>query len=204
MNFEETIKKLEYEEIDEEYILNIGNIPVLLTAVHTMKQTKEDGSIKLSEPFTKAIAMYVSKKVNSSYFIKLKDTNIDSNKTETDYFKEKLIETINKYNIKLVLDIHGANKDRSFDVELGTLNNLSADYSTINELKEAFIETGIKNVEMNNPFKGGGITQTIFFKTNIDVVQVEINQKFRNLEETKKLESICDALIKFIKQYTEK
>ena len=35
--------------------------------------------------------------------------------------------------------MHGAKKDRKFDVELGTLNNLSSDYSTIIELKEAFI-----------------------------------------------------------------
>ena len=79
---------------------------------------------------------------------------------------------------------------------------MSADYSTIKELKEAFIEHGITNIEINNPFKGGGITKTIYGNTNIDVIQIEINRKYRNIENLEKIETLIESIISFIKQYT--
>ena len=66
----------------------------------------------------------------------------------------------------------------------------------------AFNENGIFDVEINDPFKGGMITQTIFSKTNCDVIQIEINGNYRNIEEPEKIKLICDSIIKFINQYT--
>ena len=40
-------------------------------------------------------------------------------------------------------------------MELGTLSNLSSDYSTIKELIDSFNENGIFDIEINNSFKGG-------------------------------------------------
>ena len=59
---------------------------------------------------------------------------------------------IKKYTTKLFEDI------KHID-EFGTLNNLSADYSTIKELEESFVENGISNINFNDPFKGGAITK---------------------------------------------
>ena len=201
MNFKDKIEKLEIELEQEEYIFKTGDVPVMLTAVHTMEQTKENGETKLSEPYTKAIAKYVSENVNSFYFIKVKDTKIDSNSLVLDEFKKRLLHYIKDNNIKLVIDLHGASIERDFDVEFGTLNNLSADFSTIKELEDAFEEVGVKNIEYNNPFKGGGITQFIFDQTDIDVIQIEINRKYRDLSNSEDIEKICNALINFIKQY---
>lgn len=203
MKFKEEIEKYE-NEIDDLFIYKIGDIPVLLTAPHTMKQIKEDGAVKLAEPFTKAIAKYVSKKAKCSYLIKTKDTMIDANKDAEDEFKKLLLKIIKENNIKLVLDLHGSSRDREFDVELGTLNNISADYSTINELKEAFLENEISNVVINEPFKGGGITRYIYGMTDIDVIQIEINRNYRDIELIENLEKLCMSLINFINQYNER
>lgn len=204
MNFKEQIEQLENEEVEDIFLYKIGDIPVLLTAAHTMKQIKDDGTIKLAEPYTKAIVRYVSKNISSSYIIKTKDTMIDANKDEIDEFKVLLSKIIKENNIKLVLDIHGSSRDREFDIELGTLNNISADYSTINELKESFIEHGIKNIELNNPFKGGGITRYVYGTTDIDVIQVEINRNYRDIDKIDNLEKVCESLISFINQYLKK
>lgn len=169
-----------------------------------MLQQREDGTFKLAEPYTKAIVRYVSKNVNSSYLIKTKDTMIDANKDGFDEFKVLLSKIIKENDIKLVFDIHGSSRDRKFDIELGTLNNISADYSTINELKESFIENGIKNIELNNPFKGGGITRYIYGTTDIDVIQIEINRNYRDIDKIDNLEKVCNSLINFIKQYVKK
>ena len=57
MTFEEEINELELLEFDNNYVIKKGTIPILFTAPHTMKQIREDGSIKLCEPYTKAIAL---------------------------------------------------------------------------------------------------------------------------------------------------
>lgn len=202
MEFIEEIKILENTlRSPETYLTYIGQTPVILTAVHTMEQHKEDGSLKYEEYYTKAIARYVAAKTNSSYFVKIKDTHIDSNGKTLDEYKEQLLNHIKEKNIKLVIDIHGAKSDRDFDVEFGTLNDISADYTTVKELDDAFHEMGITNIAYNQPFKGGGITQTVFANTDIDVVQIEINGKCRDINNPEKLEKVCNALINFIKMY---
>lgn len=203
MQFKDEILKYESSNYNNPYIMKIGLLPVIITAPHGVKQKKEDGTIKLSEPFTKAIAMYVANNLNTSFLIKTKDTGIDANSDNKEVFKETLLQIIKTQNIKLLIDLHGSKKERDFDIEFGTLNNLSADYSTVKELEEAFKEHGIKNVIYNEPFKGGGITRYIYGNTNIDVIQIEINRKFRDIDNIDNLKKVCDSLIAFIKQYTQ-
>lgn len=203
MIFKEEINNLENLNTDNDYVYKIGEVPILFTAVHTMNQTFETGKVKLSEPYTKAIGLYLNKYCNTSYLIKIKDTGIDSNRDNHDEFKDELIKIVKENNIKLVIDLHGASKDRDFDIEFGTLNNLTADFSTIKELEEAFYENGIKNIKHNEPFKGGAITQYLFNIKDVDVIQLEINRNFRNIDNSENLKLVCDALVSFVKQYTE-
>ena len=200
-DFDTEINYLENYEFDSDYIIKKGNIPILFTAPHTMNQLKEDGTIKISEPYTKAIALYMNKHCNASCMIKLKDTGEDSNRDNRDKFKTELIRFVKENNIKIVIDLHGSKRDREFDIEFGTLNNLSTDYSTIKELEEAFIENGIKNIVYNDPFKGGAITEYLYSINDIDAIQVEINYKYRDYNNTYYLEKLIKSFENFIKQY---
>ena len=188
---------LESKEMIDDFTVIKGHIPVLLSAPHTMRQLRDDGTVKSSEPYTKALALYLQEKLDCSCFIKNIDTGIDSNSEESEMYKNELIKFINDNSIKLVLDLHGASKDREFDVELGTLNNLSADFSTIKELKEAFEENGVLEVSVNDPFKGGGITKKIYGSTDVDVIQIEINRNYRDLD-VENFKKVVDSLEKFI------
>ena len=203
MNFEEIINHLENQYYQTDYIIKKGNIPILFTAPHTMQQKKEDGTIKLSEPYTKAIALYLNKYFDVNCLIKIKDTGMDSNRDNHDEFKSELIKFVKENNIKLVIDLHGARGDREFDVEFGTLNQLTADFSTIKELEEAFTENGISNVKYNEPFKGGAITQYLYNLKDIDAIQIEINYKYRNNEDIDNIEKLCKSFENFIKQYND-
>ena len=203
MSFNDEINELEKLEFSEDYIIKKGNLPILFTAPHTMKQIREDGSIKLSEPYTKAIALYLNKYFNVNCMIKINDTGLDANKDNRDEFKTELLRFIKDNNIKLVIDLHGSDRSRDFDIEFGTLNNLSADFSTINELEEAFTENGISNVIHNDPFKGGAITSYIYVLKDVDVIQVEINGKYRDYNNLDELEKLIKCFEKFIKQYKE-
>ena len=203
MNFKEEINELELLEFDCDYIIKKGNLPILFTAPHTMKQVREDGTIKLSEPYTKAIALYLNKYCNVSTMIKIKDTGLDANKDNRDEFKTELLRFIKDNNIKLVIDLHGSKKSRDFDIEFGTLNNLSADFSTIKELEEAFVENGISNIIHNDPFKGGAITSYVYGIKDVDVIQIEINGKYRDYNNLEALEKLIKSFENFIKQYKE-
>lgn len=203
VTFKEKIAELEEMSVTAPYAVKLGEYPIVLTACHTMLQKRRNGTLKLAEPYTKAIASYVSEQTLCSSFIKLKDTGIDSNTSMCDGFKLHLLEFVKDNNIKLVLDLHGASEDRDFDVEFGTLNHMSADFSTIKELEDAFKENHVTNICFNEPFKGGGITKWIYSNTEIDVIQLEINRKYRNLDKIDNLENICNALIQFIYQYSE-
>ena len=80
---------------------------------------------------------------------------------------------------------------------------MSADFSTIKELEEAFIENGINNINHNDPFKGGAITQGIYSLDDVDVIQIEINGKYRDYNNIKELENLIQSLQNFVKQYNE-
>lgn len=183
------------------YIIKEGNIPVLVSAPHTVNQNREDGSFKLAEPFTKAIALYLHDVLGCYVITKNEPNGFDDNRFNESGYRDAMVNLINKNNIKLVLDIHGASFDRDFDIELGTLNNLSSDYSTLYELIDSFNEEGILNVTKNEPFKGGAITQEVYSKTNADVIQIEINRKYRDKNDIEKLNKVCNSLIKFIHFY---
>ena len=201
--FEQQINELENIELSDDYAILKGNVPILFSAPHTIHQLRDDGSTKLKEPYTKAIALYLNKYCNTYAIIKNNDTGIDSNKDNYDEYNVEMRRLIRENSIKLVIDLHGASKERDFDVEFGTLNNLSADFSTIKELEEAFTENGISNISYNDPFKGGAITQGIYSLDDVDVIQIEINGKYRDYNNIKKLENLIQSLQNFIKQYNE-
>lgn len=197
------IDRLENKDFSDDFTIIEGYMPVLLSAPHTMNQLRDDGTIKASEPYTKALALYLQRRLNCTCFVKNFDTGIDSNSDKTEEYKTELVKYVKKNNIRLVLDLHGASLKREFDVELGTLNNLSADFSTIKELKKTLLENGILKVSVNDPFKGGGITRKVYTETDVNVIQIEINRKYRDLDISNFM-LLADSLEKFIKSYMEK
>ena len=201
--FEHEINELENLKDENDYLILKGSVPILFSAPHTMYQLHDDGTTKLKEPYTKAIALYLNKYYNTYAIVKNSDTGIDSNRDNYDEYNIEMRRLIKENNIKLVIDLHGASKDRNFDIEFGTLNNLSADFSTIKELEEAFTENGINNISHNDPFKGGAITQGIYALDDVDVIQMEINGKYRDYNNIESLEKIIQSLKNFIKQYNE-
>ena len=201
--FEKEINELENLNIDNDYLIQKGTVPILFSAPHTMLQNREDGTTKVSEPYTKAIALYLNKNYNTYAIVKNNDTGVDSNRDNYDKYNVEMRRLIRDNNIKLVIDLHGASKDRNFDIEFGTLNNLSAAFSTIKELEESFTENGISNISHNDPFKGGAISQGIYALDDVDVIQLEINGKYRDFNNLELLEKLIKSLENFVQQYNK-
>ena len=203
--FKKEIFELEKLELKEDIYINKGTLPILISAPHVLKHNAR-GRIKLGEPFTKAIALYLNKYFNTHVFINnksLKDDPeyTDPNSANKHIYTDKLKEYIHKYNIGLVLDLHGAKESRDFDVDIGTLNGISADKDTVKTLVKSFNKKDISNVKLNSMFKGGKITQIICNDTNTDIIQLELNARKRM--NIRKLEKVISSLILFIEEYSK-
>lgn len=202
-DFQHQIFQLERDNMPELIHFEQGSIPILLSAPHTVNFLKEDGNFKMREGYTKAIVKYLAQKTGAFFMIKENSDGIDPNKPEMEDYKHQLLEVINKYQIQLVLDIHGAASHHEFTIEIGSLDGVSAKIQTIESLKTALKNQGIASVAENNPFKGGGITKTVHGNTNIEVLQLEINRNYRDLTHPEKLFHLCKSLENFLKSFPQ-
>ena len=202
-DFQQQNFQLERDDTPELIHFEQGSIPILLSAPHTVNFLKEDGNFKMREGYTKAIVKYLALKTGAFLMIKENSDGIDPNKLEMENYKHQLLEVINKYQIQLVLDIHGAASHHDFAIEIGSLDGVSARIQTIESLKTALKDPGIAPVAENSPFKGGGITKTVHGNTNIEVLQLEINRDYRDLTHPEKLFHLCKTLENFLKSFPQ-
>ena len=202
-DFQRQIFQLERENTPELIHFEKGTVPILLSAPHTVNFLKEDGNFKMREGYTKAIVKYLAQKTGAFLMIKENSDGIDPNKLEMENYKHQLLEVINKYQIQLVLDIHGAASHHDFAIEIGSLDGVSVRPQTIESLKTALKNQGIAPVAENNPFKGGGITKTVHGNTNIEVLQLEINRDNRDITHPEKLYHLCRSLENFLKSFSQ-
>ena len=70
---------------------------------------------------------------------------------------------------------------------------------TVDKLIDCFRKVGIKNIIIDNPFKGGQISKKTHNDTGIECVQLEINYNYRSIRKIRNLNKICKALVSFIR-----
>ena len=168
----------------------------------TVNGWEEFGTVNDIDLSNYATCSYVDEQVSGKIDKSIIDSQITDNSTDLTLPTSKAVYDFVKDNkVKLVIDLHGADHNRDFDVEFGTMNNLTADFSTIKELEEAFKHNGIVNIEHNNPFKGGAITQYLYNCKDVEVIQLEINGRLRDVNNIECLERFCNSLVYFIEEF---
>ena len=202
-DFQRQIFQFERNNTSELIHFEKGTVPILLSAPHTVNFLKEDGNFKMREGYTKAIVKYLAQKTGAFLMIKENSDGIDPNKIEMEDYKRQLLEIIEKHQIRLVLDIHGAASHHDFAIEIGSLDGVSAKPETIKALKTALLNQRIAPVAENQPFKGGGITKTVHGNANIEVLQLEINRNYRDLNHPERLFHLCKSLENFLKSFPQ-
>ena len=191
-------KKLE-NDTGGTYLAKMGQAPVILVAAHGIMQKKRNGRIKLAEPYTRGIARYVSRKTKCYCLVKNEDTGMDPNRQNNDEFKDILCDLVKDKKIGLLIDVHGAKRERDFDIEIGTASGKLANPEVIERLIKCLNRRGIRKIAIDDPFNGGYITRTVRERTGIDCVQIEVNYKYRNLHNIRAMRKLCAALTAFVK-----
>ena len=202
--FDEYENKLLKEEQTFEVIE--GKIPVLLSAPHSVRQLRE-GKIKGKDRYTGAITIELAKQTNSFAIYKTYNNQDDASyDIENNEYKEKVLELINKHNIKVFLDIHGAKDTDEFDVDIGTdeKRNLNGKTQILENLIKNLKEKGITKIGIDKKFKActmHTLTKKIASSTNIACIQIEITRKYRDLEQVEKMEKVINAIKSWIQEF---
>lgn len=161
-----------------------GNIPILLSAPHAVKQYRE-GKIKSEDKLTGAIVEYLCEKTGASGIVRVCNYRDDpnyENSGESLKYKKTILEWIKEKDIAILIDVHGCTDRHGFDIEFGTNygKNINQDTSYTEILKNEFAKIG--KVVIDKEFKSARDTTVSSFinkNSGIPCIQIEISTKFR-------------------------
>ena len=181
MEFIEEIKILENTlHHKEDFLTNITDSNVLLINI------PKPSSTPLDELYIKAMTRYIASNTLSSYIVSAHEKILED---------EILKRVIAENNIQLVINLCNS-KETDFDVTYEQIQDKEMDYSLIKELEDAFHEANITKD------KHGINENAVLSNLDIDVIQIAISENIRDLENPEKLKQVCEALINYIKMYT--
>lgn len=185
-----------------------GNIPIIFSAPHCVEHLR-NGKIRSAEGETGAIVQILAEKTNCYAIYKTYNNNDDANyDIEGNTYKAELADTIKKYNIKLLIDIHGAKDEHDFNIEIGTddSKNINDQY-IVDSLKNCFKNYEITNIAENIVFKANSIrtiSKYIHEKADISCIQLEISGRYRYIKNIEGLNKLINSLIDFVYDIKEK
>lgn len=169
------------------YTFIIGEIPILLSAPHAVKQ-RRNGKIKSEDVNTGGITEYLCNTCKCYGIIRnyneLDDPNNDDFGLGLAY-KNEILRSIRENNVKLVLDIHGCNNSHGFDFCIGTNNkrNLNGQDNILDILSIGLNSIG--KVAIDDYFKAsldGNVSKYISHNSNVPSIQLEISSDFRKYD----------------------
>lgn len=171
-------------KIDKSYICKVGNIPIILSAPHAVKQYR-DYKIKPSDYLTGPLAIYLANKCNCSYFVRVfnddDDPNFPLGKTLEGSNNEYLVELkkfIQEYNQRLVIDVHGCTDSKQYDCSLWSDNYNTCKWQIIKFFEDSFRYYNL-SFDNGSEYLGGQVTRQCSLIT--DCFQLEIKRKIRSL-----------------------
>lgn len=186
---------------EEKYRVLSGNIPVLLSAPHAVNQIRGE-DVRDAEHYTGALVRYLSN-ATSSYAIFEIFTHADPNVDETHNYKNAVINLIEIYKIKLLLDIHSSTFKDNTDIDIvtnrrETICNMP---NLIDKLKELGLKYSVTMDENNMPNKEkeGEIIRVASLVTGVPSIRIVINNKRLDIEKDEaSFMKVCKVLEEFI------
>lgn len=189
---------------DEKYRVISGNNNILLSSPHSVNQIRVD-DVRDAEKYTGALVRYLSSST-SSYGIFQIFTHADPNNDIENNYKNAIINLINAYNIKLLLDIHSSTFSDDTDIDIVTNNRktLLGNDMLFNKLNSLGIKYNLKIDENNTPNKDSEneIISVASSVCNIPSIRIIINNNSIDvLNNFTKVNKIINLLEEFISFY---
>ena len=180
VHFYKTDRRVNSKQEDP-FWFSLGKLPVLVSAPHAVRYYRHK-KIKMSDQFTGSIVYLLNQLTGCHAVAPTKLYGGDPSFDNPCTYKEKIAEICRKEKVKFVLDIHGAAREREFDVNVGiNFGTLLAKKTTLAMLEHNFQDFGLGRVSYDN-FAGSGpntIANYVARELGIAAVQIEINKQYR-------------------------
>ena len=188
-----------------------GSVPIMLSAPHAVNHFR-DGKLKAADCYTGGIARYLRELTGCPIIYSASFTETDPNydSPEAGGYKESLKAYLKTHPVYLLMDLHGAAREREFAVEMGTAPRKRKEDASL--LQYPFVDDVIKSVlekkflSLNTEKKN--ISKNVFFAaknqntianyisthTNTACIQLEINREYRETEHSLAMQSLVEGL----------
>ena len=170
---------------EKNYIYKKGEIPILLSAPHAVKQCRESQT-KLSDYLTGALAIYLADMCNCSYFVRVFNDNSDPNyplgitlQNIEDNYLIALREFIQKHKHFLIIDLHGCTDNKLYDSSIWSNNYDTCEEKIIKIFQNNFINSNL-TIDNGSEYLGGQVTRQCSLITN--AFQIEVKRSIRSLK----------------------
>lgn len=208
---------------EKAFCIEEGNIPIMVSAPHAINHFR-DGHVKRADVYTGGITRFLHEATGCHIIYSSKYTESDPNYDlpGTNRYQDELVSYFEKHRVFVLLDLHGASKNREYAIELGTAPKqypepgmeyekdpslheykfISTLIGQLFEKKFADCSTDRKSIWKNRIFGAGGqntITKYISENTSTACIQLEINGIYRNPENRKEFLSLINGLIELIR-----
>ncbi|WP_438463063.1 ketol-acid reductoisomerase [Marinomonas sp. PE14-40] len=158
-----------------------GTQPIIITAPHSVRPFR-NGKYRFSDGgATAAYAIALAELVGAHVIYANYENGTDPNYQDDNEFKRELAGLIEQVNPVLVLDIHGSNPMRSYDLDIGTMNgdSLLGQAGLVTDLIDTLAKEGIFNISYNRFSASKQQTIAKFAsKRGVPTLQLEVNATY--------------------------
>ena len=181
IHFYKTDKRVNPKQ-EEPFLFLPGKLPVLISAPHAVRHYRQK-KIKMSDQFTGSIVYLLNKLTGCHAIAATKLYGGDPNFDNPCIYKEKIAGICSKEKVKFILDIHGAAREREFDVDFGTNRGktLLVKAKMLEILEHNFQSFGLCRISYDHfaATAPNTIANYVARELGIPAVQVEINKQYR-------------------------
>ena len=186
---------------EEKFRILSGKNPILLSAPHCVNQIRGD-DVREAEKYTGGIVRYICN-IADCYGIFQMFTHADPNTDIENSYKNAIINMVDLYDIKLLIDIHASHfKD---DCDLDIVTNRRETLCDHNDLIDRLMALGKKydlKIDENNfpnPEKNREIIKVTSLVCGIPAIRIVINSNKLNDNSDKQFEKIVNLIEEFVK-----
>jgi hypothetical protein len=190
MGLSDDIRKIEVSDIQcnrqsaDYYGYVRGSIPILISAPHGAKHYRtSENRWKAEDAYTSSWAVKLGRLTGAHVLYVKNKTAEDPNNDPRSRYKDFLEKVVKESGVRFVIDLHGADWDEPFKIDVGTIDN-RPERSSCPTFK-AIIEGAFRDFDtgvFNKRFSAGKPCTITSFARNtlgIEAAQFEINARYR-------------------------
>ncbi len=170
----------------EPFLIKPGTIPVMVSAPHSVKQTR-NGKTKSAEYETGTLALLLNEQGHCPCIVKTRNSNDDANFDAVSTYKDALAEYIRENDIRYLIDLHqmAITRGELIDIGTGRGRNIHGRTGLAEEIKRLFLQQGIPSVNIDSVFRAlnkNTVSATISRTCHIPCFQIEMNSRLLRTE----------------------